>query len=99
MEKSEHYFYVVECNDGTYYAGYTNNLENRLKRHNEGKGAKYTRGRTPVILQIAKKFDSKGDALRAEYRFKQLKRPEKERFIAEERRSYDVATEELSTKL
>lgn len=85
MEKSEHYFYVVECKDGTYYAGYTNDLEKRIEKHNAGKGAKYVRGRTPVVLQIAKKYDTKSEALRAEYRFKQLKRSEKEQFIVRER--------------
>ncbi|MCH1626953.1 GIY-YIG nuclease family protein [Ferdinandcohnia quinoae] len=99
MEKSKHYFYVVECKDGTYYAGYTNDLDQRIKKHNEGKGAKYTRGRTPVILLMFKEFESKGDALRAEYKFKQLKRPQKEQFIIMERGTKNVATEELSTKL
>ena len=46
MEKNnKHYFYVLECNDDSFYAGYTNNLEKRVATHNEGKGAKYTRAR------------------------------------------------------
>ena len=44
MENEEHYFYVVSCKDDSLYAGYTNNLKRRIKLHNEGKGAKYTRG-------------------------------------------------------
>ena len=44
------YVYVLECQDGTYYTGYTNDLENRLKLHNKGIGAKYTRDRRPVKL-------------------------------------------------
>ncbi|MFT4415965.1 GIY-YIG nuclease family protein [Fredinandcohnia humi] len=99
MEKNKHYFYVLECKDGSYYAGYTNNIEQRIKKHNEGKGAKYTRGRGPVTLLITKEFETKGEALRAEYSFKKLKRPEKERLIAMERGDQYVAAKEFSTKL
>ena len=45
MENKEHYFYVLSCKDGSLYAGYTNDLQRRIRLHNEGKGAKYTRGR------------------------------------------------------
>ena len=45
-----HYTYMLKCKDGTYYIGYTNDLEKRVKAHNEGKGAKYTKGRGPVEL-------------------------------------------------
>ena len=49
MEKeNSHYFYVVECRDASFYAGYTNNLEKRIATHNAGKGAKYTKSRGPV---------------------------------------------------
>ena len=44
------YTYILECSDGTLYTGWTNNLEQRLKAHNSGKGAKYTRSRIPVTL-------------------------------------------------
>lgn len=46
METNSHYFYVLSCRDGALYAGYTNNIEKRLKTHNDGKGAKYTRARS-----------------------------------------------------
>lgn len=81
MEKNKHYFYVLSCKDGSLYAGYTVNIERRVQQHNEGKGAKYTRGRGPVKLIYTQEFDSKGDALRAEYKFKQLDRKQKEEFI------------------
>ncbi|CAM5194530.1 Endonuclease OS=Lysinibacillus sphaericus OX=1421 GN=LS41612_22895 PE=3 SV=1 [Lysinibacillus sphaericus] len=46
MDKTNsHFFYVLECADKTYYAGYTNNVEKRVAAHNAGKGAKYTRAR------------------------------------------------------
>lgn len=81
MENNLHYFYVLECRDGSYYAGYTNNLEKRISKHNEGKGAKYTRGRTPVSLLYAQEFPLKGEALKAEIQFKKLSRKQKETFL------------------
>ncbi|OEH91700.1 GIY-YIG nuclease family protein, partial [Bacillus solimangrovi] len=70
MEKGEHCLYVLECSDGTYYTGYTNHLNRRIQMHQEGKGAKYTRGRTPVSLQYYETFSTKREAMQAEYRFK-----------------------------
>jgi putative endonuclease len=90
MENS-YYFYVVECSDGSYYAGYTNNLSVRIRKHNEGKGAKYTRSRTPVRLIFSRKYKTKREALQAEYRFKQLSRKEKEQFIAKEQKDVFAA--------
>ncbi|RLK62770.1 GIY-YIG nuclease family protein [Atopobacter sp. AH10] len=79
----EAYVYVLECADGTLYTGYTNRLEERVERHNAGKGAKYTRIRRPVRLVWAKKWPNKSLAMKAEYAFKQLKRPEKEKYLAQ----------------
>ena len=81
MEENEHYFYVVSCKDDSLYAGYTNNLERRITLHNEGKGAKYTRGRGPVTLVFSKKYATKSEALKAEYAFKQLDRKKKQQYI------------------
>ncbi|NYF26395.1 GIY-YIG nuclease family protein [Sporosarcina sp. JAI121] len=86
MEKtSEHVFYVLECNDGSYYAGYTNDLERRVRVHNEGKGAKYTRAKKPVRCIYHESFETKREAMQAEYQFKQLKRDAKERYIGKGR--------------
>ena len=81
MEIGKHYFYVVKCRDASFYAGYTNNLEHRVKMHNQGKGAKYTRGRTPVELIYYETFDTKTEAMQAEYHFKQLTRKEKQKWM------------------
>jgi putative endonuclease len=83
MGMNKHFFYVLRCKDGSYYAGYTNNLELRVHKHNEGKGAKYTRGRGPVELIFSQVFESKTDALQAEYRFKQMRRKDKEKWMKE----------------
>ncbi|PID20387.1 endonuclease [Sporosarcina sp. P3] len=85
MEPNDHYFYVLICNDGSYYAGYTNDLERRLRVHNEGKGAKYTRGRLPVKYIYQESFETQRQAMQAEYQFKQLTRKEKEQYIKKER--------------
>ena len=95
MENNQHFFYVLTCKDGSFYGGYTNNLERRIKLHNEGKGAKYTRGRGPVTLTYYKGFSSKGEALKAEYHFKQLTRRQKIEFLIEEMGGYDVAAKKL----
>ena len=95
MESNKHYFYVVACRDESFYAGYTNNLERRVKMHNQGKGAKYTRGRTPVDLVYYETFETKTEAMQAEYRFKQLSRKDKQVWMAKEENEGHVATEKL----
>ena len=81
QDKGNHIFYVLECKDGSYYAGYTNDLVKRMKKHNEGKGAKYTRARKPVRCIYYELFESKEEAMRAEYAFKQLSRKQKEVYM------------------
>ena len=76
-----HYTYILKCKDNTYYTGYTNDLEKRIKAHNEGKGAKYTKGRGPVELVYCEEYEEKGIAMRREWEIKQLSRNEKENLI------------------
>ncbi len=76
-----HYIYIVECQDGTYYTGYTNDIKKRIKAHNEGKGAKYTSGRRPVKLRYTESYETKGQALSREYAIKQLSRLNKEKLF------------------
>ncbi|MGT2958063.1 hypothetical protein A9Q68_00740 [Streptococcus bovimastitidis] len=73
MTDKEAYMYVLECADGTLYTGYTTDLENRLKKHNAGKGAKYTRARLPVNLIYSESFPNKQEAMSAEALFKKRK--------------------------
>ena len=77
----DHYVYVLECSDGTYYTGYTTDVERRVAEHNEGTAAKYTRGRRPVELIHAETYDTKSDAMQREHAIKQLRRPAKEQLI------------------
>lgn len=71
------YTYILECSDKTLYTGYTNNIEKRLRVHNSGKGAKYTRSRLPVRLVYFEKYETKQEAQRREYEIKQLSRAQK----------------------
>ena len=74
--------YIVECRDGTYYTGHTNDLEKRLGEHNEGKrGARYTRGKRPVRLVWWKGYRYFGYAVRAEYKIKKLSRDQKKLLV------------------
>lgn len=77
-----HHVYILACADGSYYTGYTTNLARRVAEHEAGKGAKYTRGRTPVELVYTESFDSRSAAMSREYEIKQLSRAEKERLVA-----------------
>ena len=78
---SQFFMYVLLCKDQTFYTGYTVDLEKRIATHNAGKGAKYTRVRTPVTLLYAKEFATKQEAMKAEAAFKKLSRPQKETFL------------------
>jgi putative endonuclease len=78
------YTYILKCKDGTYYTGWTNNLEKRIKDHNDGNGAKYTKPRRPVILVYHEVFATKEEAMRREYAIKRMTRKEKEQLIQNE---------------
>ena len=80
MEK-KNYTYILKCADGTLYCGWTNDLEKRLKSHNDGKGAKYTRSRLPVALVYYEEFDTPQEAQKREYSIKQMTRQEKLKLI------------------
>lgn len=73
--------YIVECVDGTYYCGITNDIISRITKHNNGRGAKYTRNRLPVKLIYEEDCLDKSSALKREYRIKQMSRKEKELLI------------------
>lgn len=73
-----HYTYMLKCKDNTYYTGYTTDLGKRIKAHNEGKGAKYTRGRGPVELIYYEEYEDKHSAMRREWEIKRLSRSEKD---------------------
>ena len=75
------FIYIVQCSDGTLYTGWTNDLDKRMKAHNEGRGAKYTRARRPVELVYSEIFETKEEALRREYAIKRMTRAQKIKLI------------------
>jgi putative endonuclease len=74
--------YIVECSDGSFYTGWTDDIEQRLAAHNSGKGARYTRSRGPVRLLTSWQFADKREAMSFEWSVKQLNRKEKLALIA-----------------
>lgn len=72
-----YWVYILRCRDGTLYTGITDDVERRLKAHNSGKGAKYTRGRGPVELVYREEQPDKSAALKREFAIKKLTRTEK----------------------
>lgn len=79
------FVYILECADGTYYIGSTNNLEKRLHEHNHSKnGAHYTKIRRPVVLKYSEIVSSLSDARKREAELKKLSRREKERLVGQE---------------
>ena len=75
------YTYIVKCRDGTYYTGWTNDIDKRMEAHNSGKGAKYTKTRRPVELVHLEEFPTKEEAMKREYAIKQMTRKAKEKLI------------------
>ena len=79
---NRHFVYIIKCSDGTFYTGYTIDIDRRIKEHNSGEGAKYTRGRTPVKLIYKESYNSRSNAQKREYEIKQLPRSKKEELIS-----------------
>lgn len=81
------YTYILKCADGTYYTGWTVDLEKRVGLHNSGGGAKYTRSRRPVELVYYEMYEDRREAMRREYAIKQLTREKKQMLIRDGERT------------
>jgi putative endonuclease len=75
------YLYLIECQDGTYYAGITTDVAKRYQTHVSGKGAKYTRARKPKRLLGARVYVNRSEAAKAEWAIKQLDKRDKPGFL------------------
>lgn len=75
------YTYIVRCSDGSLYTGWTTDLEKRVKAHNDKKGAKYTKSRTPVELVYYEEKPSKIEAMQREAAIKKLSKIQKEKLV------------------
>lgn len=84
QNEQKYYVYIMKCADESLYTGITNDIDKRLTAHNNGKGAKYTRGRLPVSLVYKEELKSKGSALTRERQIKKLTRTKKLNLIMEE---------------
>ena len=78
------YTYMLQCADGTFYTGWTTDVTKRLLSHNQGKGAKYTRVRLPVVLIGFWRFATKSEAMKFEHWIKRLPRMAKEKLLQRE---------------
>jgi len=83
--------YVARCADGTLYCGIARDVVARLAAHSAGRGARYTRGRGPVVLLAARRYRDQGTALRVEAAIKKLARSEKLAIVADRRKWAAVA--------
>lgn len=77
------FVYIVRCADDTLYTGWTTDVQRRVRVHNRGRGARYTRQRRPVTLVYQESWPNRGAAMRRERAIKQLSRPAKLALIAE----------------
>ena len=75
------YCYILECSDGSYYTGWTTDPERRLRQHNRGIGARYTRSRRPVCLAYMEEQPDRSSAMRREIRIKRMSRKRKGKLI------------------
>lgn len=76
------FVYIVECADGTLYAGVARNAAERVAKHNDGSGAKYTRTRRPVELVYVEAAPDRGAALKREHEIKRMSAGDKRRLVS-----------------
>lgn len=79
---NHYYVYLLKCADETLYVGITTDLVRRVNEHNLAKiGARYTKARRPVELMYSEKFNNRSEALKREYKIKQLSRKDKQALV------------------
>lgn len=93
------YVYIIQCADGTFYTGYTNDVHKRVETHNAGKGAKYTKTRRPCKLVWACGYETKSEAMKREYSIKQLTREQKINLINKEPKNWPTLAGRLNNPL
>jgi putative endonuclease len=80
-KSATYYVYMLLCDDGSYYTGYTNNVASRLERHKKGRGARYTRMRKPKRIVYVEEFKTRGAAYKRERQIKALSHREKHELV------------------
>ena len=69
--------YILLCSDGSFYTGYTKDLQARTKLHQDGKGARYTKSHRPEKVAYVEQFNSRGEAMKRERELKKLSHQQK----------------------
>jgi putative endonuclease len=87
------YLYLIRCGDGSIYTGVATDVSRRLAEHRGGKGARYLRGRGPLLLARKVRVGAKSDAFKMEWRVKRLSRGKKEKLIARKIKLKDLVSE------
>ncbi len=77
MPEKKYYVYLLLIENGSYYCGYTDDVQKRFQKHLSGKGAKFTRAHKPVEIAWQSEFDTKSEALKAEHKIKNLTHEQK----------------------
>lgn len=90
------YVYILRCKDNSLYTGWTNDLQKRIKAHNNGTGAKYTRGRAPVKLIYFEEFQEKREAQSREYYIKKMTKKQKLELIKNKEIEEELYEEEIN---
>ncbi len=80
--KKSYYVYLLLCDDGSYYTGYTNDVASRLERHKKGLGARYTKMHRPRMVVYVEEFRTRGAATRREREIKALSHKEKRGLVS-----------------
>lgn len=75
------FVYIIQCDDGSFYTGYTKNLNHRIKMHMNGKGARYTKSHKPRKVVFIEKYESRSDALKRERSIKKKSHNQKQELI------------------
>ncbi len=87
-----YYCYILECEDGSYYTGWTTDPERRLRQHTAGQGARYTRAHPPARLAFVEPQPDRASAMRRELALKRMSRARKQALIAETDSPYEAAS-------
>jgi putative endonuclease len=80
------YVYILKCVDGSFYTGYTKDIDQRTKQHSTGKGARYTKAHPPECLAYTEVFDNRGKAMRREREIKKLSHQQKQLLIVSQKK-------------
>jgi len=80
------YVYILQCCDGSYYTGYTKNIETRMQQHQNGKGARYTKAHRPQRVAYHEQFNTRSAAMKREREIKRLSHQQKTLLIVEHSR-------------